>query len=225
MYGSTEAEPVAHIEAPLRLERTARRSLAGYCIGRPSRQVQLKVVRIHKGPIQLDDAGWSQWEQPIGEVGELVVRGAHVAKSYFHNKEATLENKIRDAAGEIWHRMGDTGYLDEEGYVWLVGRVHSTIHRGGIALHPQLIEQAGMAEDQQIQRIAAVGLPNGELGERLMVVIESQAIVDVCAIVRARIESAGFPVDEVRLTDKPLPLDPRHRSKIDYTALRQRLLR
>jgi acyl-CoA synthetase (AMP-forming)/AMP-acid ligase II len=226
VYGSTEAEPVGHIDAADRLELqpTPPRNPAGYCIGKPSHLVQLRVIKIHDGPISLADDGWKGWELPAGEAGELVVSGKHVAQSYFENPAATAENKLRDADGTVWHRMGDTGYVDDRGYVWLVGRVHSTIYRDGRAVHPQLVEQAGAAGHEAIQRIAAVGLPDESLGERVIVVVETTAGGDLLEQVRQRIEQAKLPVDEVRLAKTALPLDPRHRSKIDYPALREQLL-
>jgi acyl-CoA synthetase (AMP-forming)/AMP-acid ligase II len=224
VYGSTEAEPVAHIDADERLGVQAESKPRGYCIGKPSSLVRLRVVRIHDGPIRLDGGDWSGWELPPGEAGELVVSGSHVAQSYFQNPGATAENKIIDAEGTVWHRMGDTGYLDSQGYVWLVGRVHSTIYRGDQAVHPQLVEQAGAGSASNM-RVAAVGLPDDELGERVVVIVESGAGDDIPLQVRRRIEAAGLPVDEVRRAESPLPLDPRHRSKIDYPALRERLLK
>ena len=225
VYGSTEAEPVAHINAVERLDLQleTQSKAPGFCIGKPSRRIRLRVVRIHDGPISLDAGGWSAWEAPPGEAGELVVSGEHVARSYFRNPEATAENKIIDADGDVWHRMGDTGYVDEQGYVWLVGRVHSTIFRDGKAVHPQLLEQAGAGSEPRL-RIAAAGLPDVDLGERVVVVVETDREGDISSQVRQRIELAGLPVDEVRRAARPLPLDPRHRSKIDYSALRERLL-
>ncbi len=221
-YGSTEAEPVARIDADERVSLQSSRTAAGYCIGKPSELVRLRIVRIHDGSISLDGDGWKSWELPRGEAGEIIVSGDHVAQSYFQNPEATSENKILDADNAVWHRMGDTGYIDEQGHVWLVGRVHSTIHRAGRAVHPQLVEQAGAGNDSNL-RVAAVGLPDDELGQRVVAVVETTDNHDVLTTVRQRIETARLPVDEVRLARNPLPLDPRHRSKIDYSALRENL--
>jgi olefin beta-lactone synthetase len=118
--------------------------------------------------------------------------------------------------------MGDTGSFDPEGRFWIAGRVHSTIRRGKELIHPQLVEQAAQGEDPRIRRAAAVGLPDPELGERLIVVLETaeQGFRDEIA---ARLGSAGFLADEILLTAEPLPVDPRHNSKIDYGSLRARL--
>lgn len=225
VYGSTEAEPVCHIQAEERLQLQSEHATSGFCIGQPSPQAAVRIVRIHAGPIELDERGWTPWDVRTGHSGELVVHGKHVAQSYFQNPDATRENKIVDHQGVVWHRMGDTGYFDADGYLWLVGRVHSTIYRDGQPVHPQLVEQAAVVGCSDVRRVAAVGLPDKELGERVVVVVETSADTDLLERVRACVERAGHVVDETHIASKPLPLDPRHRAKIDYPALRERLLR
>jgi olefin beta-lactone synthetase len=219
VYGSTEAEPVAHLTAE---ERLVAGGAPGFCAGRPSERVRAKVVRIHDAPIELGPEGWAGWELPAGEIGELVVSGDHVCRDYYQNPRAVRENKIAEPGGTVWHRMGDTGSFDPDGRFWIAGRVHSTIRRGGVLVHPQLVEQAAKGEDPRVRRAAAVGLPDPELGERVVVVVETgeQGVQDEIA---ARLAAAGFTVDEVRLTSEPLPVDPRHNSKIDYGRLRTKL--
>jgi acyl-CoA synthetase (AMP-forming)/AMP-acid ligase II len=222
-YGSTEAEPVAHLSADERLAAVSdvRPDSPGYCAGRPIERVRAKVIRIHPGPIEVGD--WKDWELPLGEIGELVVTGEHVCRDYYRNPKAVKENKIAGPAGSIWHRMGDTGYFDGQGRFWIAGRVHSTIHRGSEPVHPQLVEQAACKEDPRIRRAAAVGLPDLKLGERVVLVLETGAGEELKADVERRLVAAGQPVDEIRLTTEPLPVDPRHNSKIDYGKLRETL--
>jgi acyl-CoA synthetase (AMP-forming)/AMP-acid ligase II len=222
-YGSTEAEPVAHLSADERLQAVSdvRPASPGFCAGRPIERVRTKVIRIHPGPIEVKD--WKDWELPPGEIGELVVTGEHVCRDYYRNPKAVKENKIAGPAGSIWHRMGDTGYFDGQGRFWIAGRVHSTIHRGGGLVHPQLMEQAAGKDDPRIRRAAAVGLPDPDLGQRVVLVLESEAGDDLEKDVRARLAAAGQRVDEIRITPEPLPVDPRHNSKIDYGKLRERL--
>ncbi len=255
VYGSTEAEPVAHltVEERLALCRASAPAavlpgaapVAGYCVGPPCAAVRARVIRIHGGAVTLD-GGWAAWEVPAGEVGELVVAGDHVCQDYFRNPEAVAENKIRDAEGVIWHRMGDTGRLDAQGRFWLAGRVHSTIWRAGRAVHPQLVEQAAaQALGRSAQAMAAVGLPDEALGERVVLVIEGEEDAGVHAALAARLgggteaggaepggaepggaePGVGIAIDEVVFSRQPLPRDPRHRSKVDYAQLRRRLLR
>jgi acyl-CoA synthetase (AMP-forming)/AMP-acid ligase II len=218
VYGSTEAEPVAHLKAEERLAATG----PGFCAGPPGERVRAKIVRIHSGPIDLGAGGWADWELPAGEIGELVVAGDHVGRDYYENPKAVRENKIMDGDGTVWHRMGDTGSFDPKGRFWIAGRVHSTIRRGKELIHPQLVEQAAQGEDPRVRRAAAVGLPDPELGERVVVVIETVE-AGFESEVAARLVGGGFTADEILLTAEPLPVDPRHNSKIDYGSLRSRL--
>src|SRR6202030_3608242 len=71
------------------------------------------------GPLPAWDDGL---RLPAGEIGEIVARGPTVTHSYFNRDEASALAKIKDGGGGIRHRMGDLGYLDEQGRVWFCGR-------------------------------------------------------------------------------------------------------
>jgi acyl-CoA synthetase (AMP-forming)/AMP-acid ligase II len=161
-------------------------------------------------------------------VGELVVFAPHVCASYYQNPEAVAENKIRDGTGAVWHRMGDTGYFDGQGRFWLVGRVHSTVFRQGVAVHPQLVEQVCLTAENHLQQVAALGLPDSALGERLVIVAVPRPGASrdgLVTQVRQKLRSAAIPCDDMILRSSPLPVDPRHNSKIDYGALRAELMK
>ena len=191
-YGSTEAEPVAHLTAEERLAamNPARPLAPGYCAGRPIGRMRAKVVRIDPGAIALGAEGWAAWELPAGEIGELIVSGDHVCRDYYRNPRAVSENKIADGEA-VWHRMGDTGSFDTEGRFWLAGRVHSTIRRAGVLVHPQLVEQAACGEDPRIHRIAAVGVPDPDLGELVVLVVETEE-EGIEGEIAARVAAAGL---------------------------------
>jgi long-subunit acyl-CoA synthetase (AMP-forming) len=193
-YGSSEAEPVAHITAEERLRIGGRGYIAG------------KIVAGVKTRLEMID----------DRVGELLVSGDHVCRNYDNDPRATQQNKVLDRDGTSWHRMGDTGWFDEEGRFRIAGRVYSTIWRYGVPVHAQLVEQAALGNDSRIRRVAAVAV-----GARVAVVVESDD--DVGDDVRARLAAAGEPCDIVLVTREPLPVDPRHGSKIDYDKLRARL--
>jgi acyl-CoA synthetase (AMP-forming)/AMP-acid ligase II len=233
VYGSTEAEPVASIDADERLAAAGEssRTPRGDCVGRFARSVDARVVRLERGPIVLGADGWGAWEVAAGEIGELVVSGAHVNRRYFRNERAFAENKIVAPDGTVWHRMGDTGSLDDAGRFWLAGRLHSTLFRAGRAVHAHLVEQVAR-RDPRVKRAAALGAPDRELGQRVLVVVESgdeheterQADrAPLAESVRRLLDDAGVACDEVVIERRPLPLDPRHQSKIDYAALARRL--
>ncbi len=130
-YGATESLPVASICGREVLEQTASRSRqgAGTCVGRTFPGIDVKIVQITDGPIaSLSDAR----ELPHGEIGEIIVRGPSTTREYFQRPEATAAAKIpyatdarpspRAPRPSVHPRMGDVGYLDEEGRLWFCGR-------------------------------------------------------------------------------------------------------
>ena len=141
-YGSSECEPVAHIAAMERLWKKSklRPEAPGICLGKIVPGVKSMVVGIVDGIIK--ETADCKVLGP-GEIGELIIGGPHVVQEYYNNPEAVRKNKIKDSeTGMQWHRMGDTGYLDNDGYFWITGRCHSTIYLGeGNVLHPQIVEQ------------------------------------------------------------------------------------
>ena len=225
-YGSTEAEPVGHISA---LERIELDSIGkGFCTGRPTERIQTLIVPIVKGPIDLFSTTLREMALPSGEIGELLVAGDHVCRDYYKNESATAENKLLDENGSVWHRMGDTGYFDEAGRFWLVGRVHSTINRCGNRVHPQLIEQIAKSACSDVVQIAAIGCDHPELGEAVVVLVSvaqasRESVEEIEAKVTDQLLEMNQPCDRVVVTESKLPVDPRHNSKIDY-ELAKRLL-
>ncbi len=129
-YGATESLPVASIAASEVLGETAARTRrgAGVCVGRKFSQIEWRVVRIVDGPIRtLAEAE----EFPPGEIGELIVKGPVVTREYVTRREANALGKILDGS-EVWHRLGDAGYLDDQGRFWFCGRVaHRVLTEAG----------------------------------------------------------------------------------------------
>jgi acyl-CoA synthetase (AMP-forming)/AMP-acid ligase II len=121
-YGATEALPVCSIGSDEILGETRRRTAegGGVCVGRPVAGMRVRVIRISDEPIPT----WSDdLEVPRGEVGEIVVQGPPVTQRYYNRPSSTALAKIADpATGGLYHRMGDLGYLDEQGRVWFCGR-------------------------------------------------------------------------------------------------------
>jgi acyl-CoA synthetase (AMP-forming)/AMP-acid ligase II len=204
LYGSTEAEPVARISCQERLATSER---TGYCCGRPIPLLRCRTIKVRQGPVsgvELEGLICSQ-----GEIGELIVAGAHVCRDYFNNPDAVRENKIIQPDGVCWHRMGDTGFFDQEGRFVLTGRVHSTIRRNGKLLHAQLVEAEAARRYPMARRIAA-----REQKGRLVLVVQGPPTPNAEALLDA---------DKVVFTKKSLPVDPRHNAKIDYGRLRSLL--
>ena len=119
-YGATESLPVSSIGSDEVINETAQLTAKGkgVCVGQPVVGLDVKIIKI-------DDAIISVWtdelELPINEIGEICVKGPQVTRSYFNRHKATALAKIRTDNG-FYHRMGDTGYLDERGRIWFCGR-------------------------------------------------------------------------------------------------------
>lgn len=221
-YGSTEAEPVSHISLEERLSLDT--GASGYCVGHPSRLIRARVIRICKSVSEKNDESLEQLTLNEGETGELVVCGEHVCRDYYRNPRATAENKLRDTGGEVWHRMGDTGRFDSQGRFWLAGRVHSTVIRNGVAIHPQLVEQQITRSITGIDQVATLGMPDPQLGQACWIVVNTNSdSQDIEDRIEALLEHVSIPCDRIVVMDELLPVDPRHNSKIDYGALRERL--
>ena len=104
---------------------------------------------------------------PPGESGEIVVRGRLVMAGYYKNKAATEE--VTTSNG--WHRTGDIGHKDEEGYVYIVDRKKDMIISGGFNIYPSEIEQV-IWTHPSVQDCAVIGIPDEKWGEALTAVIE-----------------------------------------------------
>lgn len=220
LYGSTEAEPVASIEADEVLGETAALAAKGHgtCVGAPVGFVEVKVVTATRGAWTLGPRGWSDVELPAGRPGELVVTGEHVQKGYWRNPRAVAENKLVAPDGRTWHRMGDLGYKDARGRLWLVGRITETVWSGGDPLYPLQVE--GLVDALPgVRRSALVAVR----GEAVVAVVPSlPAPPGLEAEVRAACAAAGFRIARVLLRDA-LPLDPRHNAKLERARLRDAL--
>ena len=156
-YGATEALPVATISAD-EIDST---SVRGACVGRPVIETKVKIIAITDAPVaNLVDAR----VQPDGEIGEIIVRGPAVTKSYDGLPIANTLAKIRHhhdgpdhADTGIWHRMGDCGYLDAEGRLWFCGRKAERVVTAAGTLHTEPCEQV-FRQHPRVKRCALIGL-------------------------------------------------------------------
>jgi acyl-CoA synthetase (AMP-forming)/AMP-acid ligase II len=183
--------------------------------------VDLRLLRPCDEPITLIAEGWSPWEAPAGEVGEVTVAGAHVLAGYLNNPEANRENKIHDGE-RVWHRTGDAAHRDEEGRLWLMGRVKARVLRAGLVWWPMPAEVRALGV-AGVTHAAYLGIPDAALGQRATLCVETPA-GRLSAADRERLLAAlaPLPVDEIRAFAR-IPRDPRHASKTDTEVLRQLL--
>jgi fatty-acyl-CoA synthase len=127
-----------------------------------------------------------------GERGEVVVRSSLVMRGYYRNPEATSE-----ASTHGWHHTGDIGYLDDDGFLFLVDRAKDMVITGGFNVYSTEVEQALM-EHPAIQDCAVVGLPDDKWGERVTAVLQVRTgqtldVAEVTAFVKQRLGSVKAP--------------------------------
>lgn len=128
-YGLSEATPVISSNTPYEHKMGSS--------GKPVPHMDIKIV---------DD---DFHELPIGERGEIVIRGGNVMKGYWKNPEATKETIVNG-----WLRTGDMGYLDEDGFLFVLGRTKSLlIGSDGEKFSPEGIEESIMAQSPYIEQI------------------------------------------------------------------------
>ena len=215
VYGSTEAEPMAHVmyTEMRQVDRLAMSEGKGLLAGKPVDQVRLRVIRDRFGsPIGPFDAQrFSAEALPPGEIGEIVVSGGHVLPGYVDG-EGDAQTKF-EVDGRRWHRTGDAGYLDAEGRLWLVGRCNARIEDGRGMVYPFSVECAAQFFEG-VRRSAMVS----HAGRRLLLV-EASRRFDTDGLRHAL---SWAHLDEVRRV-KSIPVDRRHNAKIDYTRLEKLL--
>ncbi len=138
-----------------------------------------------------------------GAIGELWVRGPNIFAGYWNKPEETAA-----AFSEGWFRTGDLGYVDAEGFYYVVDRKKDVIIRGGENVYCAEVEGV-LHEHPNIVDVALIGLPHRELGEEVAAVVEtapgavlSEAEVQAC--VAARLARYNVPT-RVFFTEEPLP--------------------
>lgn len=140
---------------------------------------------------------------PVGEVGELCVRGPQIIKGYWNNPEATAAT-IQDG----WLRTGDLARLDEEGFCFLVGRAKEVIIRGGENIYPIEIENI-LQQHPAITDAAVVGIPHPSLGEEPAAAVclatdGHTTAGELKTWLATQIAAYKVPV-KIRFYDEPLP--------------------
>ena len=139
--------------------------------------IGLMLPGIEMDVVALDDPGKVL---PVGETGEIRIRGPNVTKGYWNRPKETAEAFVGDR-----FLTGDIGYMDADGYFYLVDRKKDMIISGGFNVYPQMIEQA-MYEHPSVHEVIVIGIPDDYRGEAAK------------AFVKLRAGAAPFSLDELK---------------------------
>ncbi|MGE0556095.1 MAG: class I adenylate-forming enzyme family protein [Gemmatimonadales bacterium] len=129
---------------------------------------------------------------PPGEVGEIVGRSGHVTPGYYNRPDLTAQ-AIRDG----WVFTGDLGYLDEEGFLYLVDRKKDMIVSGGINVYPRDIEEVAIGHPA-VREAAAFGIPDDRWGEVPVIAVLTTEPVEADALAAWINERVGARYQRVK---------------------------
>lgn len=169
-------------------------------VGMPLPGVSLHLVSLDDAEVQSEETeehvGLKEVEETIeireiqpGEVGEVWVKGKNVFQGYWQMPEKTQES-FKDG----WFLTGDLGYLDADGYLFLIGRSKDLIISGGMNVYPKEIE-AVIELSSAVEEAAVVGVPDADLGERVVAYVVAKAgqevnLAEIAALCQAKL--AGY---------------------------------
>ncbi len=223
-YGATECLPVSNISGEFILSKTAHLTLkgAGVCVGKPLKDVKVKIIKAHDEIIS-DLKNCEVLD--TNEVGEIIVKSSNVTKAYYNEKEATSAAKIYEG-DNVWHRMGDVGYLDDNGLLWFCGRKKHVVVGIKQNYYPTKIESI-FNQHPKILRSALVQNPNNN--KPALVIertdkgknIEPMLLMDLKNM--AQTNPNTIDIHEFYASDN-FPLDIRHNIKIDRKKLQDQVL-
>ena len=229
-YGATECLPITLPSARelLRSKGHRTREGRGTCVGRPMPETSIKIIEITDAPIEhVEKAQFL----PPGNIGEICVSSPVTTQGYFRRPDDDAASKIRDGA-RSWHRMGDVGWVDEDGDLWFCGRKSHRVGTPSGTLF-SVCTEAIFNEHPSVYRSALVGI--GEPGqEEPVIIVECRPEqAPRSSAERRRIAQELRELGAARFSDHPsvrsiekvlfhpsFPVDARHNAKIRREVLR-----
>lgn len=186
IYGATETAPILTLlpQEELMIDTPRARSC-----GQPAIGIELEVVDRERRPL------------PTGRVGEVRARGANITPGYWRKPAETAA-----ALGDGWYLTGDLGYLDDDGYLFLVDRAKDMIVTGGENVYSTEVEEA-LYRHPAVSEVAVFGLPDERWGEVVCAAIVPRTVVgaeELGAHCRELIAAYKLP-KRVFFREAPLP--------------------
>ena len=215
-YGATEVLPVSDIDSRqiLNETRAVTESGGGMCVGWPMEGITVKIIAFTDDP--LDNIGDARF-LPVGEIGEIAVKGPNVTKTYYRKPEHTARAKMKDPDGSIWHRMGDAGYQDAKGRLWFCGRKAHRVRtkKGDLFTIPC---EALFNNHPKVRRSALVGVGNPGSQTPVIIIELKDPRTDKQALTREllRLAKRSPLTKDIKtvLYHPKFPVDIRHNAKI-----------
>lgn len=204
-YGMTELSPAATLLGPKYHVLEGPNSGKMASCGQPICNADIRIVD------EEDE------ERPRNQIGEIIVRGPMVMKGYWNNPEETAK-----ALKNGWMHTGDAGYMDEDGFIYIVDRVKDMIISGAENIYTAEVENA-IYEDIRVKECAVIGIPSKKWGEAVHAIVvpkDGATITEAEIVEQCRSLIAGYKIPrsvEIRL--EPLPLSGAN--KILKSALRE----
>jgi len=174
-YGLTETSPVTHVNPPEGSPKSG-------SMGLPIADTEARIMDLETGTR----------EMPVGEIGEIAIRGPQVMKGYWNKPEETAL-VLRDG----WLYTGDVAKKDEDGYFYIVDRKKDMIIAGGYNIYPREVEEV-LFECPKIKEAAVIGVPDSYRGEtvKAFVVVKdgmTATVEEIIAFCRKRMASYKVP--------------------------------
>ena len=223
-YGMTEALPLATLDPTTLDPSDPRDTEAGVCVGAPLPGVSVRIA-----PLETSGRAADTFANGPGILGEIVVRAPHL-KDRYDRLWGTQRASARPAG---WHRTGDVGHLDDQGRLWVEGRLTHVVTTASGPLAPYAVESA-LEALPAVRRAAVVGVGPGGTQQVVAIVVPvgattggvswGRADTDVPAEVAAQVRAAAAAVAPhvavaAVLRRDWLPVDIRHAAKVDRTEL------
>ncbi|MEH6822645.1 MAG: long-chain-fatty-acid--CoA ligase [Motiliproteus sp.] len=191
-YGQTELSPIATILAPEyhvlegpKAGKIRAAGRAGYCVTLEIRAADGKAL-------------------PAGTVGEVAVKGPNTMMGYWNNPEQTAKTLI-----DGWVMTGDAGYLDDDGFLFLVDRIKDMIVTGGENVFSAEVESA-VSKHPAVHEVVVIGIPSEQWGESVHAIVRlkpGESVEEVDIVNFCREEIAGYKVPRsVEFRQEPFPI-------------------
>jgi len=204
-FGMTEASPIlTSLDSKYHVLDGPNANKLG-SVGKAVSHVELKIV---------DEQGV---ELPIGDTGQILARGENIMTGYLNLPEQTAQAML-----DGWYQTGDAGYLDEEGFLFLEGRVKDMIVSGGENVYPIEVENV-LSHHRAVHQCAVIGIPHETWGEAVHAVVvfeagEQASEEELIKFCKQQIAGYKCPLS-ISIRNEPMPLSPIN--KILKTELRK----